>query len=111
MAGTKDDEEIILTGETNSETTARVSLCRMGKLWTDKTFNANAMINIMRMIWNLKQGMEANELSKNLFIIFQFHHGKDKQFVMENALWHFDRNIMDLKEVQGSAAAISNQSL
>lgn len=42
-----------------------ISLCLVGKTWTDRFFNAKAMMNMMKLVWKPKEGMEATELGKN----------------------------------------------
>lgn len=67
------DEEVEWEVEGEDEEEAKAALGVMGKIWTDRNINTNALIATMRKIWNPKHGMEANCLEKNMFF-FQFHH-------------------------------------
>lgn len=40
-------------------------------------------MNMIRGVWNLRKGVEINEIGNNLFI-FQFNSHNDKQKVLEN---------------------------
>lgn len=55
----------------------------------------------MKRIWNPKHGCEANCIGDKTFY-FQFHHWKDKSFVMEAQPWHFDHHILILDDVRGN---------
>ncbi|XP_021858913.2 uncharacterized protein [Spinacia oleracea] len=96
----EDEEEIEWEVGGEEEEEAKVTLGVMAKIWTDRNINSNALIATMRKIWNPKHGMEANCLEKNMFF-FQFHHWRDKEFVMEAQPWHFDKHILALSDVQG----------
>ncbi|CAI8607266.1 unnamed protein product [Vicia faba] len=50
--------------------------------------------------WKLKNPVETNELSKNLFL-FRFAMKRDLENVINNRLWSFDRNLLVLDRVSG----------
>lgn len=88
--------------ESAEEEEAKVALGVVGKIWTERNVNSNALITTMRRVWSPKHGMEANCIGKNIFF-FQFHHWKDKAFVMESQPWHFDRHALIINDIQGNA--------
>lgn len=96
----KEEEEVEWEVEGEEDEEARTALGVMGKIWTERNINANALIATMRKIWNPKYGMDANCLEKNIYF-FQFHHWRDKEFVMEAQPWHFDKHVLALSDVQG----------
>uniref|UniRef100_A0A803MTJ7 Amino acid transporter transmembrane domain-containing protein n=1 Tax=Chenopodium quinoa TaxID=63459 RepID=A0A803MTJ7_CHEQI len=98
----EDNQEIdwIDEGEEEEEV-AKIELGVVGKVWTDRNINANTLISLMQKIWKPKHGLEANCVGKNLFI-FQFHHWKDKAFVMDSQPWHFDHHVIVLSDVEGN---------
>lgn len=94
----KEEIEWEIDGEEEDE--AKAALGVMAKIWTERNINNNALIATMKKIWNPKHGLDANCLEKNTFY-FQFHHWRDKEFVMEAQPWHFDKHILALSEVCG----------
>ncbi|KAJ4827618.1 hypothetical protein Tsubulata_032480 [Turnera subulata] len=76
------------------------SKCLVGKLWTVKNFNANALLRTVTSIWNPRKGVEASEIGSNLFL-FQFNDNKDIERVLEGEPWHFDRHILVLQKISG----------
>lgn len=60
---------------------ARFELSLAGKIWTNRNINASVFISIMKNVWQPKHGIEITNIGKNLFM-FQFHHWKDKQYVL-----------------------------
>lgn len=96
------EEEIewVVDGEEDEE--QKIALGVVGRIWTERNVNANALITTMSRVWNPKHGMEANCIEKNMFF-FQFHHWRDKEHVMENQPWHFDRHTLALSNVSGES--------
>lgn len=68
------------------------------KLWVDNNFNARAFMSTMIGKWKLKNPVETQELSKNLFL-FRFVAKRDLESVLRNEPWSFDRNILVLTRV------------
>ncbi|KAL8101393.1 hypothetical protein AgCh_033321 [Apium graveolens] len=85
--------------EEGEEEAAKTTLAVVGKIWTERNVNANALIATMKRVWNPKHGMEANCIEKNIFF-FQFHHWRDKAFVMDSQPWHFDHHVLALTDVK-----------
>ncbi|KAL2941610.1 hypothetical protein RDABS01_029960 [Bienertia sinuspersici] len=61
----------------------------------------DAKIELAVRIWNPKHGCEANIIGNKTFF-FQFHHWRDKQFVMEEQPWHFDHHVLIVDNVIGT---------
>lgn len=99
---TGDTEKVDWVIEDEEEEDARVTLGIVGRVWTERNVNANALISTMRRIWNPRHGMEANLIEKNVFF-FQFYHWRDKEQILEAQPWHFDRHALILSEIQGTA--------
>lgn len=97
---TEEEVEIDWVVEEEEEEEAKVSLGMVGKIWTERSINANAFVTTMKRVWNPRHGVEANCIDKNVFF-FQFHHWRDKEFVMESQPWHFDRHVLVLSDVKG----------
>lgn len=98
--GGEEEVEWEIGEEEEEEEETRISLGVVGKLWTERNVNANALMATMKGIWNPKYGMEANCIEKNVFF-FQFYHWKDKEYVMESQPWHFDRHTLALSDITG----------
>uniref|UniRef100_A0A803MIE9 CCHC-type domain-containing protein n=1 Tax=Chenopodium quinoa TaxID=63459 RepID=A0A803MIE9_CHEQI len=75
------------------EKEARVELGLVGKLWTDCTINTNAFMSTIKNVWQPKHGLEISNIGKNTYV-FQFHHWRDKQRVLNDQPWHFDRHAL-----------------
>lgn len=70
------------------------------KLWTDNSFNSRALTNTMIGAWKLKNPVEVQELTKNLFL-FRFSIKRDLEGVLPNYPWSFERNLLVLARVSG----------
>lgn len=71
-----------------------------GKLWTDNPYNVQAFKQTIVQAWRLKNPVEVQELSKNLFL-FRFSSKRDTDNVLKNGPWSFDRNLLILECVSG----------
>jgi hypothetical protein len=72
----------------------------VGKLWTDNPFNARIFKQVVTQAWRLKNTVEVQDLSKNLFL-FRFATKRDVDSVLRNGPWSFDRNTVVLKRLSG----------
>ncbi|XP_058755655.1 uncharacterized protein LOC131628867 [Vicia villosa] len=70
------------------------------RLWTDSPFNTRAFTSTMLSAWRLRNPVEVQELSKNLFL-FRFATKRDLEGVLKNGPWSFDRNLLVLARVSG----------
>ncbi|XP_058775409.1 uncharacterized protein LOC131649675 [Vicia villosa] len=71
-----------------------------GKLWTENRFNSKAFISTITGAWKLRNPIETQELSNNLFL-FRFSTKRDLENVMRNGPWSFDRYLLVLDRVSG----------
>ena len=96
-----DEEEGICEWSINQdvEDEDKASLMLVGKVWTGRSINANALMETLKKIWQPKYGMEARKLDEKLFS-FQFFHWRDKRNVLEGQPWHFDRHVLCFSEIQ-----------
>ncbi|KAL2925171.1 hypothetical protein RDABS01_019750 [Bienertia sinuspersici] len=78
-----DEEAIDWEVDETADEEARLELSLAGKIWTNRIINANAFIATMSRVWNPKHGIEISNIAKNLYV-FQFHHWKDKEMVVNN---------------------------
>ncbi|KAL2931645.1 Translation factor Guf1 mitochondrial [Bienertia sinuspersici] len=98
--GDREEEEAIEWEDDGAEDEeARLELSLAGKIWTNRHVNANAFITTMTNVWNPKHGVEISSLGRNLFMC-QFHHWKDKQHVLNEQPWHFDRHVIIFREIE-----------
>ncbi|KAL8473666.1 hypothetical protein ACS0TY_030493 [Phlomoides rotata] len=75
-------------------------MCLVGMVLTNKPFNAFGLLETMRKAMNPQRGFTAKEIGKNLFS-FQFRSTADMLGVLSREPWHFDKNIILLKELGG----------
>ncbi|KAJ8423269.1 hypothetical protein Cgig2_022153 [Carnegiea gigantea] len=54
----------------------------------------------MEKVWNPTHGVKTKEIGTNLFM-FQFHHWKDMDRVLEGQPWFFDKNVVVLDGIKG----------
>lgn len=94
-------EPIEWIDEGSEEEEARVELGLVRQIWTERHVNQNAFITTMKNVWQPKHDIDINNMGKNLYV-FQFHHWRDKQKVLEGRPWHFDRHVILLDEVKGN---------
>ncbi|KAL8525118.1 hypothetical protein ACS0TY_014654 [Phlomoides rotata] len=74
------------------------TMCLIGKVLTNKTFNAFGMLETIRKAMNPSRGLTVKEIGKNLFL-FQFKSVVDMQSIPSREPWHFDKNVILLKEL------------
>lgn len=72
----------------------------VGKLWSDNPYNVRAFKNTIVEACRLKNQVEIQNLSKNLFL-FRFSSEKDADTVLREGPWSFDRNLLILERVFG----------
>lgn len=88
-----EDDDVVVweeTGEDEDTDNDRIALGLIGKLWTDRQPNPNAFISTMKSVWIVMDGVEINNIGRNLYRI-QFFHLKDKQKILNGQPWHFDK--------------------
>lgn len=75
------------------------TLCIIGRLWTDRSYNTMALIETMKKLWNPTKGIKCSELGFNM-ISFQFHSKRDMMRVLDREPWHFNKHVLALKPLQ-----------
>ncbi|KAJ1397132.1 Zinc finger, CCHC-type [Sesbania bispinosa] len=68
----------------------------VGRLAMQSTYNVRAFKNTIMNVWKPKHGMEIWEIGRNLFS-FRFFNAKDRDGVLKESPWNFDRNLVVLK--------------
>lgn len=94
------DEPIEWIEEESGDEDARVELGLIGRIWTDRHINNNAFVSTMKNVWQARYDVDVRNMGKNLYV-FQFHHWKDKQRVLDGQPWHFDKHVILLGELEG----------
>ncbi|XP_058782089.1 uncharacterized protein LOC131656370 [Vicia villosa] len=96
-----EEEEAGITAEADESCEEEVFQRTLAaRLWTESSFNTRAFTNTMIGAWKLKNPVEVQELSKNLFL-FRFATKRDLEGVLKNGPWSFDRNLLVLARVSG----------
>ncbi|KAL2907049.1 Gag polyprotein [Bienertia sinuspersici] len=96
----EEDEEIDLDVLPDDEMQTQIELALVGKLFTNSSFNIEAMKNVLRASWKPIKGMTVREIDKNLFV-FQFFNHLDKEKVINQSPWAFDNHLLLLREISG----------
>lgn len=73
------------------------SLLLIGSLITSRPFNSFALQSTMKGAWRVKKGFNFREISTNLFS-FQFSNEVEKNRILNNGPWSFDRSLLVLRE-------------
>lgn len=76
----------------------RSSLCLAGKLLSTRRFNAQALMNTFKSVWNPAHGMAARSIGNDIFI-FQFFDKADQQHALLDGPWCFDDYLLILQEI------------
>lgn len=66
-----------------------------GKLWTESSFNARAFKSTILNAWKLKNPVEIQDLSKNLFL-FKFTTKRELKYILRSGPWRFGRSLLML---------------
>ena len=76
----RDDEEEVnlLSGDADDVEDSLSELCILGKLFTRKQFNGEALMATMKKVWNPSKGLTHTSLGDNLFL-FKFNDMLDKK--------------------------------
>ncbi|KAJ4847314.1 hypothetical protein Tsubulata_017349 [Turnera subulata] len=92
---------VVLDEENSMEEPHEAQLSLVGKLWTNRSFNTQAFMRTMKMVWKPVYDLEISQLDSNLFV-FQFYHWRDRERVLENEPWNFDNQLVILSEISGN---------
>ncbi|KAL2943510.1 hypothetical protein RDABS01_031858 [Bienertia sinuspersici] len=94
------EDKINLDGVPDDEMAPQVELALVGKLFTNSSFNIEAMKNVLRSSWKPVKGLAVREVDHNLFD-FQFFCASDRARVIEQSPWSFDNHLLLLRELSG----------
>ncbi|KAK3194010.1 hypothetical protein Dsin_025320 [Dipteronia sinensis] len=78
-----------------------LSLCLVGKVFTNKLVNKDAPINVLTSIWRANEGVEIKALEGNVFA-FYFKNTEDRKNIQSGGSWTFDRAIIAFEEPYGT---------
>lgn len=94
----EEEEEPIHISESQPLSDESLTLCLIGKLWTERSYNSLALMDTMKKLWNPPKGMTCRELGSNL-ISFQFNAKRDMERVLAMEPWHFNKHVLMLNAV------------
>ncbi|KAL8491590.1 hypothetical protein ACS0TY_023257 [Phlomoides rotata] len=94
------EEDIVCTEGVEDGSGEPSIMCLVGKVLTNKPFNAFGLLETMKKVMNPPMGFMAREIGKNLFS-FQFWSTLDMNAVLAREPWLFEKNIVVLKELEG----------
>lgn len=98
MIEEEEDEEPIQLEAMRGPNVRTMSLCLIGKLHTDRSFNSYGLMETMKKIWNPTHGMTCSDLGFNL-ISFQFQAERDLKRVLDMEPWHFNKHVLVLRKI------------
>ncbi|XP_074284257.1 uncharacterized protein LOC141608811 [Silene latifolia] len=76
-------------------------LCVVGRLWTDRQINLKALIDTMISTWKTKGAVGEVVDKQKKIVTFKFDDEEDKQRVLAEQPWHFERHVLVLAAVNG----------
>lgn len=97
----EEEEAVNWADEGEEDEEARVELGLVGRIWTKRRINANAFMETIKAVWQPNHGVEISSMGDNTFV-FQFHHWRDKNKVVEGQPWHFDNHAILLGDIDGN---------
>lgn len=93
----EDEDPVQIDGEGKIDD-GTVSLCLLGKLWTDRPYNVYGLMETMKKLWCPTKGMVCRDMGASL-ISFQFHSKRDMDRVLDMEPWHFNKQILVLNKI------------
>lgn len=94
----EDEEEPVQIPGELEVTDETVSLCLLGKLWTNRPYNMYGLFETMKKLWCPTKGMICRDMGANL-LSFQFHSKRDLERVVAMEPWHFNKHVLVLKPI------------
>ncbi|KAL8473699.1 hypothetical protein ACS0TY_030517 [Phlomoides rotata] len=79
----------------------RISFCLAGKLFTERSYNTFALMDVMLKAFKSRTKVAAREWGNKL-LIFTFSDEKDRDWVIRNQPWHFDGHLFVVRALDGS---------
>ncbi|KAK2646063.1 hypothetical protein Ddye_021258 [Dipteronia dyeriana] len=74
----------------------RMSLRLVGKILSNKSVNREAFIRVIGSIWQVRNGVEAESVTDNVFV-FHFKSHEDRKLVIEKGPWSCDYALLMLE--------------
>lgn len=81
----------------------------VGRLLSNRPFNAQAMINTLKLIWKPAKSLSVETIDDNCFL-FNFTGRGDLDHVLEGRPWFFERHVLLIDEI-GLSVSSRNQVL
>lgn len=81
----------------NKEIGEQPQIFILGHLLSLRSFNAPALINLMKSVWRPIKTMVVDTIEENCFL-FKFHGRADADRVLEGRPWFFNKHILLLEE-------------
>lgn len=100
-SGTEEDV-IDLVDDSEEVVDEKLSLRLVGRLFTEKPVNFEALKRTMSLVWSLREGVVIRPIESNLFL-FQFFHWKDREKVLNGRPWCFEQRLLILQEIDVDA--------
>ncbi|CAI9782167.1 unnamed protein product [Fraxinus pennsylvanica] len=95
-----EETEVLVEGETLEEASVRAERCLCAQLQTAKYYNNEALFGTMRKICRLGRQVWFRELNPTFFLI-EFEDANDKQKVLREGPWAFDKSLLLMGEIDG----------
>ena len=93
---TEEEEVIAISDEGRKEEIESCSLNLIGKFLTCKPFNKRAVLNTLRRVWGLDEGVQMVEVGSNLFQ-FKFKTEFEMERIIKSGPWSFDNQVLMVK--------------
>lgn len=97
----EDEEEPINIPDEQEVNDNTVSLCLLGKVWTNRPYNMYGLFETMKKLWCPTKGLICRDMGANL-ISFQFHSRRDLERVLAMEPWHFNKHVLVLNTISSN---------
>lgn len=94
----EEEEDPIQIGGDGAPSDETTSMCLIGKLWTERSYNSFALMETMKKLWCLGKGMVCRDLGNNM-IAFQFNSVRDLKKIQDMEPQHFNKHMLVLKKI------------
>lgn len=90
---------ITLNAEEVDVIKGQVDHCLVGKLLTSRTISKITIKNALQAAWKTRKEFSVDIFSTNVFL-FKFESKEDKEWIIGNEPWFFDRNLLVLEALE-----------
>ncbi|XP_050217735.1 uncharacterized protein LOC126668590 [Mercurialis annua] len=99
---TEDEQDVVEleTPKQPDNSVAKYKRCVVGRLLSGKPFNAKALHKAMTGAWRVNGSFDVTDIGKGMFIC-EFKNVWDRNKVLREAPWHYDRQLIVLSEIKG----------